>query len=98
MDIDINEIKDIKADLDYLKDNDVLYVNEDNKHKYVILPVKLYEEYNEILNFMNEVITVDTSNPKPQEVELSYEEYEQIKQQIIDALEATLMPKPEKLN
>ena len=33
-----------------------------------------------------------------QDIELSYDEYERIKEQILEAVEKTLMPKPEKLN
>jgi len=32
------------------------------------------------------------------ELDLSYDEYERIKKQIMDAVEKTFMPKPEKLN
>ena len=34
----------------------------------------------------------------PDDLDLSYDEYERIKKQIMDAVEKTFMPKPEKLN
>lgn len=99
MSIDINRIKDIKEELDALKEDDILYVNEDQKAKYVIMPVELYDSLEEAM------VLLDSPLMSPQvkvinsdDFELSYDEYERIKNQLVEIIEKTLMPKPEKLN
>lgn len=97
MNIDIKELENIKDKLERLSYDDVLFVDEDGKNKYVIMPVDIYDTIEDTMSLLN------SSNPQvrianPEDIELSYDEYERVKQQILDAVEKTLMPKPEKLN
>lgn len=97
MNIDIKELENIKDKLERLSYDDVLFVDEDGKNKYVIMPVDIYDAIEDTMSLLN------SSNPQvrianPEDIELSYDEYERVKQQILDAVEKTLMPKPEKLN
>lgn len=97
MNIDIKELENIKDKLERLSYDDVLFVDEDGKNKYVIMPVDIYDAIEDTMSLLN------SSNPQvrianPEDIELSYGEYERVKQQILDAVEKTLMPKPEKLN
>lgn len=99
MNIDLNRIENIKEELESLNEGDVLYVNEDKQTKYVIIPIEMYEEVEDMLMIMNQPL----DNPQVKIVnsgdfELSYDEYERIKNQIMEIVEKTLMPKPEKLN
>lgn len=99
MSIDINRIKDVMDELQSLKEDEVLYVSEDQKTKYVIMPIELYDSLDEAKqlldsSFMNPQVKVLNSD----DFELSYDEYERVKNQLMEIIEKTLMPKPEKLN
>ena len=99
MSIDINRIKDVMDELQALKEDEVLYVSEDQKTKYVIMPIELYDSLDEAKqlldsSFMNPQVKVLNSD----DFELSYDEYERVKNQLMEIIEKTLMPKPEKLN
>lgn len=101
MNIDISKIKEIKSDLDLLEDNkDALFIDEDGKTKYAIIPIDAYDNIEELLALFN---GTNTFSPQIKiangdDLDLSYDEYERIKTQIMDAVEKTLKPKPEKLN
>ena len=82
-----------------MKEDEVLYVSEDQKTKYVIMPIELYDSLDEAKqlldsSFMNPQVKV----LNPDDFELSYDEYERVKNQLMEIIEKTLMPKPEKLN
>lgn len=99
MSIDLNKLEQIKDELDALSEDEVLYVNDDGKAKYVLMPIEMYENIEEMMSFLNSPVF----NPQVKVVnngdfELSYDEYERIKNQIMEIVEKTLMPKPEKLN
>ena len=99
MSIDINRIKDVMDELQSLKEDEVLYISEDQKTKYVIMPIELYDSLDEAKqlldsSFMNPQVKVLNSD----DFELSYDEYERVKNQLMEIIEKTLMPKPEKLN
>ena len=99
MSIDINRISDIRDELEALGERDVLFVNEDGKARYVLMPVEMYDSLEEL----NVLLDSPVMNPQvkivgPDDFELSYDEYERIKNQIMEIVEKTLMPKPEKLN
>ena len=100
MDIKVEDLKELKEKLDSLDKDDVLYISEDNKRTHVVIPFDMYSEYQEMLNFFNHVLTIENNmqSQKEEDLDLTYEEYEQIKQQVMEALEETLLPKPEKLN
>lgn len=103
MEIDIKKLKAIKDELDNLDEEDpVLYVSDKGDAKYVLMPIEIFDQIEEILNpYQDEdnpedsaSIKVISNNP----FELSYSEYEQIKEQILKAFDKTFKPKPEKLN
>ena len=99
MDIDVKDLKEIQYELDSLKDDEILYVNEDGENRYVILKAAFFEQIRDLAAMIAEHNKMVEMNWQPVEnVELTYEEYETVKEQIIDALEKTFMPKPEKLN
>ncbi len=98
MNIDIERLKEIKEELDGMKETDVLFIDEDRKAKYVIMPVELYDTLEDMLNVLNASASASVRIAAPEEIDLSYDEYERIKRQIMEAVEKTFMPKPEKLN
>ena len=63
------------------------------------MPIELYDSLDEAKqlldsSFMNPQVKVLNSD----DFELSYDEYERVKNQLMEIIEKTLMPKPEKLN
>lgn len=98
MNIDIERLKEIKEELDAMNEADVLYIDQDRKAKYVIMPVELYDTLEDLLNVLNTPVSASVRIAAPEEIDLSYDEYERIKKQIMEAVEKTFMPKPEKLN
>jgi Holliday junction resolvasome RuvABC ATP-dependent DNA helicase subunit len=98
MNIDIERLKEIKDELDAMNESDVLFIDEDRKAKYVIMPVELYDTLEDLLNVLNAQAPASVRIAAPEEIDLSYDEYERIKKQIMEAVEKTFMPKPEKLN
>ena len=98
MNIDIERLKEIKDELDAMNESDILFIDEDRKAKYVIMPVELYDTLEDLLNVLNAPAPASVRIAAPEEIDLSYDEYERIKKQIMEAVEKTFMPKPEKLN
>lgn len=98
MNIDIERLKEIKDELDAMNESDVLFIDEDRKAKYVIMPVEFYDTLEDLLNVLNAPAPASVRIAAPEEIDLSYDEYERIKKQIMEAVEKTFMPKPEKLN
>lgn len=101
--IDIKQLKEIKEELDQLEEDDAIFVDENNDTKYVILPVGLYdmlESYRSLLEGDkiptngSDVKIISANTPS----ELSYDEYETIKKQLMEVFDKTFRPKPDKLN
>lgn len=99
MNIDINKLSEIKADLDEMNENDALFIDEDGKTKYAIMPIERFDKAEELLDMFN-----DTDKFKPQikvigtNEDITYEEYEKIKASINEVIDKTFKPKAEKLN
>lgn len=102
MKIDISKLNEIKEELENLKSEEVVFVNEKNRMKYVIMPIKQYnllESYRDLLYGDKDTDGSDVkiiSSHAPSE--LSYDEYEAIKKQLLEMFDKTFRPKPEKLN
>ncbi|MBR2787895.1 MAG: hypothetical protein IKD94_01905 [Erysipelotrichaceae bacterium] len=93
--IDLERIKDIEEELENLEDTEVLFVEENGMQKYAIMNIHFYDMIEEVVTMLQ---TPQVNIAKPEDFELSYDEYERVKNQIMDIVEKTLMPKPEKLN
>ena len=99
MNVDIEKLKLNREELEEMSESDVLFVTENNTEKYAIIPIALYDAVEDVLTTLNDPVFVPQVRiASNQEIELSYDEYERIKEQILEAVEKTLMPKPEKLN
>ncbi len=96
MDIDIKELENIKTELDSLDENEVVFIKEGQEDKYVIMPIGQYEFINEILSPNQNAPKVKVINAS--NIELTYDEYENVKREINEIIEKTFKPKPEKLN
>ena len=99
--IEIEEFEDLRNELEELDDEEVLVLSEDGKDKYMVVPLNLYEKYAEMFETEDGVengekagVRVISSMPS----DLTYEEYERVKKELIKALDETLKPNPEKLN
>lgn len=98
--IDINKLKEIKEELELLDRDDVLFVDDEDETKFAILPIEKYDEFEELVNLLNDkqangtAVKIVTSDDKS----LTYEEYEKIRKQMIEVFDKAFKPKPEKLN
>ena len=99
MNIDIKELENIKEELYASEDNgDVLFIDEDGKSRFALLPIDLYDAVEDIVEMLNNANGATVKIATPENIDLSYDEYERIKEQIMDAVDRVFMPKPEKLN
>ncbi|MCR4633017.1 MAG: hypothetical protein K5648_02695 [Erysipelotrichaceae bacterium] len=98
MNIDIRKIEQIRDELDSMNENDVLFIDEEGKTRYAILPIDMYDSLEDLMAMFANPGAASVKIVPSQDLDLSYEEYERIKKQIMDAVEKTFMPKPEKLN
>lgn len=97
MSINIDELANIKDLLSTLDDESVLYVEEDGESKYVIMTSSLYEGVAEVAEALKNGAATAIKVAMPS-FDLSYEDYENIKRQVDEALDKAFRPKPEKLN
>lgn len=97
MSININELDNIRDLLESLDDESVLYVEEDGTNKYVIMTSSLYDGVAEVADALKAGAATAIKVAMPS-FELSYEDYENIKKQVDEALDKAFRPKPEKLN
>ena len=81
-----------------MNENDVLFIDEEGKTRYAILPIEMYDSLEDLMAMFANPSAASVKIVPSQDLDLSYEEYERIKKQIMDAVEKTFMPKPEKLN
>lgn len=98
MNIDVNKLEAIKEDLKSLNGNDYLLIEENGKVKYAIMPIEKFDETQEIASIAADAKIITPQFKELTGEDLSYEEYERIKQLIMEAVEKTLKPKAEKLN
>ena len=96
--LDLEQFELLQDELDALQQDEHVFLTENGEKKYAVIPMDLYnlmEEFQMLFDdaYASPVVKVDSAN-----LDLSYDEYERIKQQILEAVEKTLMPKPEKLN
>lgn len=100
--MDIKNYPNLKEDLDELESDDFLYIQEDGKDKYVVMPMSIFEEAESLIESMNSAIPQTMikviSNNGDVNPELTYEEYVKIKKQLIKTLDETFKPKADKLN
>lgn len=96
--IDIDKLDELKDELAFLGEEEVLFIEDNGQKRFVVVPIEIYDAIEDLMDMFSRAnqgpfVKVDSSN-----LELSYDEYEKIRDQILDAVEKTLMPKPEKLN
>lgn len=98
MKIDINELDNLKEKLDALEKDDILFIDEEGSSKYALMNMKVYEEVEEIMKVMNYSRLPQVKIESNDDIEVSYEEYEQIKKQLLEVIDEAFKPKPENLN
>lgn len=98
--IDIEKFKELKEYLESLEEDDIVYIEEDGDAKYAILPIGQYDYLDSFKDVMSDDKLPEEGNVKiiTNMPELSYEEYETVKKQLIDVLEKNFKPKADKLN
>ncbi|MDO4198887.1 MAG: hypothetical protein Q4D13_07850 [Erysipelotrichaceae bacterium] len=95
--IDINEIINVSDKLKELGEDDAVLVAEDGVTKYAIIPIESYELI-EQLNALSKPSDNSGVFLAGDVEELTYEEYERIKEAVLETLETSLKPKAEKMN
>ena len=98
MNVDLKKLKNITEELNELGKDDVLFVEDKGISKYVLMPIELYDEVEDLIKYSKALANPQVKIISNEDIELSYEEYERIKSQIIEAVDKTFKPKPEKLN
>ena len=96
--IDLNKLELLQDELDCLEEGDFVFLSENGQKKYAVIPMEMFEVLEDITATFDDLYSSPVVKVDGDALDLSYDEYERIKQQIIDAVEKTLMPKPEKLN
>lgn len=96
MEVDVKKIKGLKEEFAKIdsKEEESLYITQNGSIKYVLLPVETYDCLNKEEDGPSATIKIlNPMNPN-----LSYEEYEEVRRQVLEVLDKTFKPKPEKLN
>lgn len=100
MNIDIKKIENIKDELADLKENQVLFIEDNGEVRYAVMPIESYDKVEGILE-MKEALKFNAPEIKVignNDGEITFEEYEIIKSAINEAIDRTFKPKAEKLN
>ena len=98
MKIDINELVNLSDILYDLQEDEILEIYEGDKKCFVLLNANFYKQIEDLSIMIAESNKMRENMQPVENLELTYEEFENVKEQVIDALEKTFMPKPEKLN
>lgn len=100
MNIDIEKVKDIKNELMGLYDDEeVLFIEEDGEVKYAIMNIIDFKDLKEIMDLFDGKGTKHVVRFSGlEDIDVSYEDYEKIRKQVIEEFDKTFKPKPEKLN
>lgn len=102
MNIDIKDLELIRDDLEKLADDDLIMINDQGEPRFVIMPVAAFEGLEQFAQLLSSP-PVKSGSPTisivgPNKLELSYDEYEQVRKQILDVFDKTFKPDPGKLS
>lgn len=101
--IDIKEVEGIKKQLEMLGDEDVAFIDEDGQSKYAVMNLNYFEKldsYRQLSEKNGPVFNTQVkifSGGSPME-DLSYDEYEKIRNQLLEIFDKSFRPKNDKLN
>ena len=98
MNIDISELAPIADQLQALDEDDVLLVDEKGVTRYAIIPIETYDSYEAMSSLIDKFTQIQVVVDGQPDIELSYDEYELLKNGMVEMIERLLKPKPEKLN
>lgn len=102
--VKVEDLKVIDDELDTLSDGDALIVCDGKEEKYAIITMSDYLDYQELIKFEAQMhpfkngVTPEVHVLGDEDIEITYEEYESIKKQLLEALDKTFKSKLEKLN
>lgn len=101
--IDIKEFEFIKEDLEQLKEEEVIFINDKDEPKYVLMSADDYDNFLIYRDLLDESVPAEDCKPaikivSNKENGLTYEEYEKIKKQLVEVFDKTFKPNPNKLN
>jgi len=94
--VDIKDLGNIEADLNNLGQDDVLFVCEGGKERFVLMPI---EQYDALFHEVDDKLAMPQIKIlKDGVLDLSYEDYDRIRKELLEAFDKALKPKAEKLN
>lgn len=103
--IDLSEIEFLRAEIENMDPEQGIIITDGDKKRFAIIDMEHYNMLSSLMMAMDNVSDLfDNDNGSRVEVvtsanmNLSYEEYENIKDKIIESLEKALKPDPEKMN
>ena len=101
--IKIDRLKNIAEELENLGEDDVLFVDDDNKTCYAIMPIAYFDKldvYRELQenegSLCNAQVKIMGGNGIVEE--LSFDDYEKIRSQLLEIFDKSFKPKSDKLN
>lgn len=100
MNIKIERLNEIRDELEDLKDDEMIFVDDEDESRFVILPIAAFEGIEQVAEMISHPMKMSPSVSiiGAKALELSYDEYEQVKEQILEAFDKTFKPKPDKLS
>ena len=96
--IELSKLELLQDELDFLQDGDFVFLTENGEKQYAVVPMEMFRVLEELETMFDDTLASPVVKVNSENLDLSYDEYERIKEQIMEAVEKTLMPKPEKLN
>ena len=101
--IKIERLENIKKELESLEEDDVLFVDDDNKTAYAIMPIAYFDKldvYRELQESDGPLCNAQVKIMRANGVvdELSFDDYEKIRSQLLEIFDKSFKPKSDKLN
>ena len=101
--IKIEKLESIKKELESLNEDDVLFVDDNKETRYAIMPIAYYDKldvYRELQEndkpLYNAQVKIMGGNGLIEE--LSFDDYEKIRSQLLEIFDKSFKPKSDKLN
>lgn len=101
--IKIEKLESIKKELESLNEDDVLFVDDNKETRYAIMPIAYYDKldvYRELQEndkpLCNAQVKIMGGNGLIEE--LSFDDYEKIRSQLLEIFDKSFKPKSDKLN
>lgn len=100
--INIKDLESIKEELEKLEDDDVIFVNDEQGPKYALISIDNYDDLESYRGLIEDaedsMANASVKIISNKQNNLTYDEYEKIKKQLVEVFDKTFKPNPNKLN